>query len=415
MKILLINQIHYQRGGADIVYLNTGNLLFKNGHDVVYFSTISNHNEPIGKNDYFAFYTDHRKLNLFKKIISSFKYIFNIEVYSKLRKLIDKEKPDIAHVHLFHGTLSVSVLDALHSKKIPVLHTIHDYRLLCPVSTFRDAKGKICEECAAHSALKCITKKCSDNNLGQSAIVSLENIIHRTVKRRSINRISIFHFVSEFAKQKHLKYMPEIGNKSKVLYNFTQPDNQPKLTTAGNYFLYFGRLSKEKGIKTLIEVFMSNSYSKLLKIVGEGDLYESLKEFSNQKKNSGIEFLGFKTGKKLVDLIQNAFFVIVPSEWYENNPMTIIEAYSYGIPVIGANIGGIPEIIQENKTGYIFESKNSESLNIKISHALNLSEIQYHKMRNQAFKFYQNHFSEEFHYKKLLELYEECKGHQDSI
>lgn len=408
MKILLINQVHYRRGGADIVYLNTGDLLKKKGHQVVYFSTFSSSNEPIGQNEYFAFYTDYRKLNFPQRTFSTFKYFYNYEAAHKLKRLIDKEKPDIAHVHLFHGSLSVSVLDALYSKNIPVLHTIHDYRLLCPVSTFSDAEGNICEECAAHSALKCISKKCSDKNIGQSTIIALQNIFHRTVKRKSIQRINLFHFVSEFSKQKHLQYMPEIGNKSKVLYNFTNPPSRANLNSTGNYFLYFGRLSKEKGVKTLLEVFMNNSYSKRLKIVGTGSLFESLKTYSNQKRGSEIDFLGFKTGKELIELIQNAFFVIVPSECYENNPMTIVEAYSYGIPVIGANIGGIPEIIQENKTGYTFELKNHESLNKTITLALNLNEEQYREMRNRAYIFYQKNFSENTHYKALVQLYKKC-------
>jgi glycosyltransferase involved in cell wall biosynthesis len=167
----------------------------------------------------------------------------------------------------------------------------------------------------------------------------------------------------------------------------------------GNYFVYYGRISREKGINTLIKAFQNSSIN--LKIIGTGPL---LDEYTN-KKHQNIEFVGYKTGAELTELVSNASFIIVPSQWYENNPMTIVEGYSYGKPVIGANIGGIPEIIEDGKTGYLFESGNSDDLLSMVSKADSLSDKEYEKMSKNARQFAEDNFNPEIHYQQLMTIY----------
>jgi glycosyltransferase involved in cell wall biosynthesis len=177
-----------------------------------------------------------------------------------------------------------------------------------------------------------------------------------------------------------------------------------KIKNSSPYFLFFGRLSREKGIISLINVFLDLP-DQQLKIVGTGMLYDEILEMTKESKN--IEVLGYRSGKQLQDIVEGAHFVIIPSEWYENNPMTIIEAYSLGVPVIGTNIGGIPEIIEDGKTGFIVEPYSKQSLKNAVHISSQLTDEQYSKMSNFAVDFAKRNFEETNYYHHLINFYKE--------
>lgn len=216
-----------------------------------------------------------------------------------------------------------------------------------------------------------------------------------------------FLYVSNFARDIQEKYMPAVKNIPNItLYNFsTSIAESPKTMPKEKYFLYFGRLSYEKGVRTLLEAFKDLPECKL-KVVGTGPKEDGLKEFVRTYGMKNVEFLGYKRGKELKDLVANAYFVIVPSEWYENNPMTIIEAYSAGTPVIGARIGGIPEIVVEGETGYQFESGNSKGLREVVEKANSLSAENYMNYSAGAIKFAHDKLSLDNYYPRLSAFYE---------
>jgi glycosyltransferase involved in cell wall biosynthesis len=398
MKVLLINKNHFVVGGADSVYFNTGNLLNTNNIEVVYFSTKNIKNNSNKFENYFSDEVVTRDISIFKKILSSFKYLYNFKSAKKLRNLIDKEKPDIAHIHLFYGTLSSSILIALKKLKIPIVLTIHDYRLLCPANAMLDKNNNICEKCANSSNLNCIRFKCSENNFFQSLLIGIEATI-RQYFINPIDYVSQFIFVSKFSLHKHLYYNENFLNKSNHLYNFYIKQTLENFEK-GDYFFFYGRLSKEKGIITLIESFKVVKYN--LVIVGSGPLSDYVIE--STKLNCNIKYLGFKSGFDLENLIKGSSFVVVPSEWYENNPMTIIESFSLGKPVIGANIGGIPELII-NGNGFLFESKNISDLVSKIHLASSVSLTDYNKFSKSCYNFSKKYFNNEFHFRELLKIY----------
>ena len=222
------------------------------------------------------------------------------------------------------------------------------------------------------------------------------------------NYIDGFIYVSNFARSIQEKYMPPLKNKPNItLYNFsTSIVDTPKKVENDKYFLFFGRLSYEKGVFTLLEAFKGLPQCKL-KIVGTGPLEKELKQFKDKYQLNNIEFLGYKRGKELEDLVSNAYFVIVPSEWYENNPMTIIEAYSVGTPVIGAQIGGIPEIIINAQTGFQFTSGNANELKTYIEKANNISIKEYSEFSKQAIEFAKQNMSKENYYPRLIQFYQD--------
>ncbi len=398
MRILLINNFHYRRGGADVVYLNTGKLLEKYGHEVFYFSMNHPQNISYKYAEYFPQATNYREISFLSKIKSVKSFLYNQEAYDKLTDYLRVIKPDIAHVHLFMGGLTVSILKALKENKIPIVHTVHDYRLICPAYTFLDRNNNICEKCRDGLFIRCAINKCSlEKNRVHSTILSLD-AYYRKYYFKPIDYIDKFIFVSDFSKNLHISFNREFKRKAKQVYNFVTDFSKISNFKRGNYFLYYGRLSREKGINLLVEVAAELKIK--LKIAGTGPLYNDL----INKSDDNIEVLGFKSGNELWSLIQNSSFVILPSEWYENNPLSIIEAYSYGKPVIGSKIGGITELLQ-NERGIFFETKNKESLKKEIIKASNISEEEYQDYSNKVFKFAQDNFSESKHYQSLMEIY----------
>ena len=401
MKILLINNYHYRRGGADGVYFNTAELLTKHGHEVFYFSAHHSQNIESQSERFFATANDYRNLSATAKIRAIPSFFYNGDAYKKLSELLEKINPDLAHLHLFMGGLSASILLALKKKKIPIVHTVHDYRLICPAYLFIDGKKQVCEKCKDRFYMHCTLKRCSENSFSQSAMLSMDAYFRKYLIK-PIALVDRFIFVSEFIRKKHIEFNPYYIPKSEMLYNFyPELNTATPATTKGKYFLYFGRISREKGVNTLIEAALNAGIS--LKIVGTGPLLEQLVAQSSEN----IEFLGFKNKDGLWSLVKSASFVIVPSEWYENNPLTIIEAYSFGKPVIGAGIGGIPEIIVENKTGYLFNSGSKLELEQLLTKANNLSDFEYGEMSANSRAFAEEYFHPDTHYEKLFAIYED--------
>jgi glycosyltransferase involved in cell wall biosynthesis len=400
MKILLINNQHYQKGGAHNVYFNTAKLLEDNRHSVFFYSMQDDHMIYDVHSNYFPRLLDYRKQSFLSKFKLVKKFVFNKDASERLKDYIDYIKPDVAHVHLFMGGLTVSILKALKEKSIPVVHSVHDYRLICPSYLFLDGKLEICERCKGGYYYNCLKHKCSEKSLSQSFILTLD-AYNRKYINNPTNYISKLIFVSNFAKKKHDEFGLNSAN-AVVIYNFML--NMDKVIPSnfkGDYLLYFGRLSREKGVLTLLNALKPTKLRMI--IVGEGPLKSTIEK----NKGQNIKVVGFKKGRELEQLIKKASFIIVPSEWYENNPMTIIEAYSYGKPVIGASIGGIPEIIVDGKTGYLFESNNIESLKEKIEIANRMSSDEYSLMSENARKFAEAEFNPNKQYNKLINAYKE--------
>lgn len=400
MKILSINNFHYLFGGASVVYFNTSELLRSKGHEVLNFSTHNDNNLGSSNSEFFAKNQNFRNTNFLSKFLGAKNYIYNRDAQNKLENLIQKYNPEIAHIHLFYGGLTSSILKTLKKYNIPSVISVHDYRLLCPANAFLNSENDICEKCKNKCFYQCSQYKCLENNFFYSTILSLEAYT-RKYFIDPLEYINHFIFVSEFSRNKHIEFDKRYSTKSTHIYNFNILNDKNPSNTKGEYFLYYGRLSKEKGISTLL--IAAEKTGIKLKIAGTGPLKEEVENYCLNSSN--IEYVGHRSGEELINLIRSASFIIVPSEWYENNPMTIIEAYSLGKPVIGSKIGGIPEIIVDNVTGYLFESRNIELLIQQLINATNLKDKDYLFLSNNAVQFSQSNFSSEVHYSKLLNTY----------
>lgn len=402
MKVLLINNFFYRKGGSESVFFNTANLLRDAGHEIIFFSYEDENNIHTKDHEYFV-----KRGGPLTKVRD---YFYNPIAAKKLDFLLSMETPDVAHAHLFWGGLSPSIIKVLQKRHIPLVHTAHDYRMVCPAYLLTDGKGRFCERCKGNKFYQCTINRCSKGSFIESLLMSVE-MYYRNLKWHPVKCIDGFVFVSNFSKQKHIGFDKRFEKTNNiVLYNCPSREIKESFDlnkdTFNSFFLFYGRLSDEKGVSTLIRSF--ECYPQLkLKIVGAGPAESKLKAFCNKNGMDNVAFLGYKTGKELFDLVATAKYVCVPSECYENNPMTIVESYSLGTPVIGADIGGISEIVKDGETGYTFESGSIDSLRKALDKAVALNKDQYVIQKQNAYRFGEDNFSRTNYLERLIKFYEE--------
>jgi glycosyltransferase involved in cell wall biosynthesis len=403
MRILQINNFLKLKGGSDRVFIDTSNLLCSKGHDVaVFYSGDSLNVEPL--NIIIKHYRTEDILssesNAFRK---SMHFLKNTQALNDLTNALEEFKPDIVHLHIFQSRLSSAIISLINNLKIPMIMSVHEYKMTCPVYTHLDSNGVICEKCKPKSYLPCVINKCVNNSLSKSLLIATESL-NRDLFHNYLEKINHFIMVSEFILRKHALVYPEQQHKFTKLYNFIDGGRFKGEYFFGDYILYFGRLSKEKGVDNLLMAAKICSSIKF-KIAGTGDNLENLKSLILELGLKNVEFLGFKSGEELVQLIEKSRFTIVPSKWFENNPMNVIESFALGKPVIGSKIGGIPELIFEGKTGYLSEYNDPEDLSKVILKAWDQNEEDYKVMSMKCSLFAEENFNSNNHYSELMELY----------
>jgi glycosyltransferase involved in cell wall biosynthesis len=399
MKILQINRYHHIRGGSETVYFNTSNILSQKGHEVRFFAMDYEENFKTDDRKYFTPVVELPLMPLRKKITNFFNYFYNKNASRNLERLIIDFKPDVAHIHIFYGCLTSSILYKLKKLKIPIVITAHDYRLVCPAGNFFDGQNKICTKCQGNKYFNCFTNKCAKKSFTTSLFFSLEAYF-RDFFYAPQSYINKFIFVSDFSLQMNVKFKPQIENKSVKIHNFLPTlNNRENETKKGSYFLYMGRLIHEKGVLSLVKAFNQRPDYKL-KISGTGPLLNEILEL----KNSNIEYVGFNSGEHLKDLIINCSYVILPSEWYETFGMVILEAFSFGKPVLASSIGAIPEIIEDQENGFLFKPLCVESLVAALDNASNKSLSEYQELSTKAIR-RSKKFESEHYYEELMKVY----------
>lgn len=357
MKILLVNKFFYPKGGAETVLFQERDYLLQHGHEVSEFSMHHQQNIASPYTEYFVKNIDYRgkttTRSLIKYPLIAAKFIRNGDAILKLKRLLTKHKPEIAHLHNIYHQLTPSIIPALKDRGVKVILTLHDYKIICP--NYKMLRhGTICSACKNGRYLNCLTHRCEDNSLLKSLLLTLEAFWHRNFK--SYEGVDLFIAPSMFiAKQVIENGLPH--EKVRLLLNGINHNEVAASSNDEGYILYFGRISKEKGLPTLLRAYTKSQTALPLKIVGTGPLLEEIRQQYNN-----VEFLNYKSGNALHALISAASFVIVPSEWYENCSMSVLEAMAHGKPVIGSRIGGIPEQIEHGKSGFLFEMGNEKEL-----------------------------------------------------
>lgn len=408
MKILQVNKFFYSKGGSETYYFNLCQLLEKKGHQVLHFSMQDERNLESAQSPYFVSYLDiSNPKGSILALCQIPRLIWSKEASQKLERIIIQEKPDIAHLHNIDRHLTPSIIPVLKKHKIPVVMTLHDYKVICPNSVLF-THGAICEKCRNGKFLNAVCQKCIKKSLVVSLIGSIEAYIHQL--KKVWNEVDLFLSPSHFMEQKMIEF-GYVSSKVSYLPLFLPQSRENHKTSSKteNYFLYFGRLEEEKGLDFLIETFSQLPEEKL-KIAGSGNLERALKIKVKDLKIKNVEFMGFQDKKDMEKLIEDAKAVIISSIWYENAPFSILEAMQKGKVIIGSRIGGIPELLQNNETGLTFTPQNEKELINKIKW-INENSEKALKIGKKAQEKVETEFNEEVHYQKLMEIYEKVRSY----
>ena len=371
MKILLVNYRYFISGGPEKYMFNIKKMLEDNGHEVIPFSVHSNKNveteysryfvEPIGSRDATYFEECKKTPRVIWQMLS--RSIYSTEVEKAIRKEIAEVNPDLVYIIHFVNKLSPSVIRGAKKMGKPVVLRLSDYFLLCPRFDFLYDK-KPCEECLTKGYRTCIRKRCVKGSLFASLVRVLSMKIHALLN--IYQDVDAFITPSEFLKNK----LVENGfdqEKINCIPTFTASKSQIGQPVVGDYGLYFGRITEEKGVETVVQAFASLPEHSV-KIMGDDTTEEARRLIQYVRENNlqNIEFLGFKSGVELEEIIKGARYTLIPSVWYDNLPNTALESFQYSKPVIASNIGSLPELVQDGVNGFLFEPGNARQLREKV-------------------------------------------------
>jgi glycosyltransferase involved in cell wall biosynthesis len=397
MSLVILNagQRYHIRGGSDQYQFVLSELLQKNGHWVIPFATASSKSNATEWLKYFPQEVNFENPNLTDLV----RFVYSQPAANAIKRLLKDIPIDIAHLHIYYGQLTASILKPLQQAGVPIIQTLHEYKIVCPVYTLI-SNGEICQACNGHAFWHATWNRCNRGSLTRSLLSTIESYVSQALG--SVRKIDHFITVSHFQRQKVI----ELGisaEKVTTIHNFIDTTNIKPNSKPGEYFLYFGRLERLKGLLTLVEAAASLKEIPLL-IVGDGELRTELEQLIEQNNLKHIHLIGFKQGDKLHQLIRNSICTLAPSEWYETFGFTLIESFAQGRPVIASNIGGISEIVSDTIDGFLAPPKNREVLQEKM--------LWMAEHRNEAVEMGQAgrrkveaHFNPEIHYENLIKVY----------
>ena len=399
MKILMVNKFHYLKGGSEKYYFDLANLLKENGHEVAYFSMKDERNIKTDCKEYFVEPID---LNTGSKL-KAFDVIYSKDNKKKMEEALDDFKPDIVHLNNFQRQLSVSIIEPIKKRNIPIVFTAHDVQAICPAITMMDNDKNICERCIGGKYSNCIKKKCNKGSTLKSVIGAIEGKYYRN-KKIYTEKIDKIISPSEFYKSKFIEDGVQ-AEKVVAMHNFVDIEQYDVELQDDGYALYIGRLSKEKGILNLINAFAKLDSGKLY-IAGEGPEKDNIEKFIKENNlEQRVELLGFLSKEEVIDWTRKCRFTVVPSIWYENCPYSVMETLAIGKPVVGANIAGIPELVKDNRSGFIYKYDDINDLADKMRILFedrNLAEEFGKNAKMDAKELY----AKDVYYKKIMDIYE---------
>ncbi|MGE5680412.1 MAG: glycosyltransferase family 4 protein [Bacillota bacterium] len=409
MKVLLVNKYNHIAGGADTYFISLKDLLRSKGHDVAEFCIRDPKNIDSEYEEYFISGLTSRtwkNASAAQSAKALLNAIYNLEAKEKFNKLVHSFRPDIVHLQNIFYQISPSILSVTAGMRIPVVETLHDYHLICANNNLY-CKEKICEQCIGGDCLKALKNRCYNNSL-KATFLAVISCLTRKVFRLYKERVNLWICPSEFLYRK----MIEKGirkDKLRVIHNFIdqcsieQNYSVKNLEEEKGFVLFSGRLEVHKGIRTLLKAAEMLREIKFI-IAGEGELKKETEEFIRVRSMKNVELTGFVSASELKKLIASARIVLVPSEWYENYPYSVLEAMALGKAVIASDTGGIPELIN-NKTGILFPPGDYYELSEKIKALYNNPDERLRLGNNAKRKAEQENGKEE-HYNNIIREYE---------
>jgi len=386
IKIAIIHNRYRQQGGEDTVFEAESSLLQKKGYDVVEYTD------------------DNTRTEQMHALKIGMQAIWSRSSRKKIGELIHLEKPKIAHFHNTFLLISPTAYRACRERGVRVVQTLHNYRLLCPAATFL-YRGKICEDCLRKTPpWPAVKRACYQGKRSSTLGVAAMLTIHRLLKTY-LKEVDAYIALTEFARQKFIEGgLP--ANKIMVKPNFVFPD--PGIGTGrGGYALFVGRLSPEKGIETLLSAWKYFEGKVPLKIAGLGPLAPLVEKAT--KELDGVEWLGYQGREKVVNLMKEAAFLVLPSLWYENMPLVLLEAFSMGLPVIASNVGALRDLVESGRTGLLFEPGDDKSLAARVDNLLSNPSL-LSAIRQQVRAEYEAKYTAEKNFLQLRKIYDQVQN-----
>lgn len=403
MHILLVNTRHFHGGGDSTYNFKLADLLRGKGHQVAFFAMQDERNVPDPNSDLFVSNIDFRTMNRHKSLVNGIRVltrsIYSAEARNKFARLIDRVQPDVIHLQNIHGHITPSVIFEAKKRGLPVVWTLHDYKLICPnTHLLLDATGQICGACGMGKYYQPIFKRCKKGSLLASLMASLEAYAHRWM--RVCDRVDYFLAPSNFLAG---KLIDRGFDRQKVIHLplFLLEDQfEPHYENQG-YFLYLGKIDPIKGITTLVKAARQVPEAR---IILAGSVEDEVKNQLLGDLPDNVKYLGMKRGDELKALLYSAKAVVLPSIWYENQPFAILEAFAAGKPVITSSLGGMQELIGENEHGLLISPGDAQELARAMRWVQDHSE-ECKTIGGNAFRYVQQFHSEKIHYQKIYQLY----------
>lgn len=403
--LLSINNYFYPRGGADVLFLEQNRMFEELGWQVVPFAMQHPENLPSPWSEYFPDEIEYgRAYTLPQKLVRAPRTIYSLQARRNIGRLLEQVSPRIAHVHNIYHHLSPSILSVLKARGVPVVLTIHDLKLTCPARSLMIG-SQPCERCRGGSFHHVALNRCVKGSITLSSMVMVESYLHRMFRlyesgvTRFVapSRFMLETFVQWGWPREHVAYIPNFADIRRF-----QPGSP-----IGRRFVYFGRLSKEKGVATLLRA--AAKARQPLTLVGSGPAESELKQLA-ASLDVDVHFAGRQDGAALAALVESARAVVVPSECYENAPLAVLEGYAAGRPVIGADIGGIPELVRGGGTGALFPAGDLEALAATLGHVAEMPDRRLAEMGAAGRRWVEQDFSAATYRDRMLALYESLSG-----
>ena len=382
MRVLIVHNRYTRPGGEDVVFESEADLLRSRGHEVV------------------EFVEDNRRLKGVNPLRAAVETVWSRQSYRRIKELLRRTRPQVAHFHNTFLRISPAAYYACAEEGVPVVQTLHHFRLICPGSLLM-REGRVCEDCVGRRVpWPGVVHGCWRSSRLQTAVVASMLVTHRLLGTWT-ERVDLYVVPRGFIRQKYIEGgLP--ADKIVVKPNFVRPD--PGVGEHGeNFVLFVGRLSPEKGLRTLLRAWRSLKGIPL-RVVGDGPLLEEVRRGAGDN----VEVLGHLPREKVFHLMRAAQFLVFPSECYETFGLTVAEAFATGLPVVGSRIGGVPEIVEHERTGLLFEPGNTEDLAEKVAwawaHPREMAE-----MGREARREYEVKYTAEQNYEMLMEIYRQAK------
>nr|WP_321233988.1 glycosyltransferase family 4 protein [uncultured Psychroserpens sp.] len=396
MKVLQINKFLKVVGGAETYMFQLSKSLQHNGIEVKFWGMSDPENIVNDFPELEAENISFQNQGLFNKLGSVIDTVYSKSNRRKISKVLDDYKPDIVHIHNYNFQLTPSILPEIKKRGIKVVQTIHDSQMVCPYHRlYNFQRNEVCTKCVKGSFVNCIKDRCFDGSIFKSTVGALESKLYHSLgyyNKYIDSYISPSRFLANLIQNR-------VDKEITVIPNFTQdPKDLSKVKTDKEYYLYYGRISDEKGILELIDIFKETKLNLL--IVGKGPLANDVETITESISN--IDFIGPKYGHKLFELVRESKYVVQSSKWYENCPMTIIESFALSVPVIGSNHSGFKDLIEDGKTGYLI---NFDNISDTIFRLQEIDKKDTSSMKKNVSDYYNNNLSEHVHIDKILAVY----------